>query len=311
MFLMNAYEKLRPLVMPQLVPLIIRAACLQGPSISDPHVRGPLSSHYADFRLVQVRCLQYLLWILRNAGGGAGPGGAPTPPAAASLTYPIEPHVPAIADALVHLLRNCPYLVATRKELLIVTRHLIQTAVRQYLPAHMDELMDEHVLCGQGRACTETLRHGACGLLAEILHSCRRQLKPYQLARATHLFASITAETSLPTSTKATCLRAMCVLVDPILQQAKAPATGNDPALRAQGRRLLCRILESLVGALKHLQSQVGQGSAACGVKSGAPHRGTAQGSVGRGGKFRGAAGYAEQGLPFSRWSRARSKVRK
>ncbi|GIL72029.1 hypothetical protein Vretifemale_2442, partial [Volvox reticuliferus] len=266
MFLMNAYERLRPTVLPQLVPLIIRAACLQGPSLSDAHVRGSLSQHYADFRLVQVRCLQYMLWLLRNAGAAAaaaagGVDGRPAAAAAAasSLAYPIEPHVPAIADALVHLLRQCPDVVTTRKELMIVTRHMLQTAVRTHLPGHMDELMDERALCGGGRACTETLRHGACGLLAEIVHNCRRQLRPHQLARATYLFASITCDASLPTSTRATCLRAMCVLVDPILQQAKAPATGHDPGLRTQGRRLLGRILESLVGAMKHLRAQGGR----------------------------------------------------
>ncbi|GFR40174.1 hypothetical protein Agub_g731, partial [Astrephomene gubernaculifera] len=281
MYLMNAYERLRPVVLPQLVPLIIRAACLPGPALSDPHVRGPLAQHYADFRLVQVRCLQYLLWLLRNAytaqqaAAAAAADGrhSASAAAAASLAFPIEPHVPAIAEALVHLLRQCPDVVTTRKELMIVTRHMLQTAVRTHLPAHMDELMDERALCGAGRACTETLRHGACGLLAEIVHNCRRQLRPHQLARATHLFASITYDASLPTSTRATCLRAMCVLVDPILQQAKAAAAQQaaaaaaggagagsaaaDPeGLKAQGRRLLGRILESLVAALKHLRMQ-------------------------------------------------------
>lgn len=208
--------------------------------------------------------MQYLLYLLRNAGAAAqaalaqqqaGHDGRPAS-AAASLAFPIEPHVPAIAEALVHLLCQAPDVVVTRKELMIVTRHLLQTAVRNYLPARLDELMDERVLCGSGRACNEMLRHAACGLLAEIVHNCRRQLKPQQLARATYLFASITCSASLPTATRATCLRAMCVLVDPILQQAKAPATGTDPGLRAQGRRLLGRILESLVAALKHLKSQ-------------------------------------------------------
>lgn len=277
MFLMNAYERLRPVVLPQLVPLVIRVACLPGPTLSEPHVRGSLAQHYADFRLVQVRCLQYLLWILRNAcaaaaaaSGGAGDSRAAAAAASSSLAFPIEPHVPAIADALVHLLRQCPDVVTTRKELMIVTRHMLQTAVRTHLPGHMDELMDERALCGSGRACTETLRHGACGLLAEIVHNCRRQLRPHQLARATYLFASITCDASLPTSTRATCLRAMCVLVDPILQQAKAPATGHDTVLRKQGRRLLGRILESLVAAMKHLRAQVWRwGPRGCGHRGG------------------------------------------
>lgn len=65
------------------------------------------------------------------------------------------PHpLPQITEGLVCLLRNCPDVVTTRKELLVITRHMLQTGVRNHLqPRHIDELLDERVMAGVSRAC--------------------------------------------------------------------------------------------------------------------------------------------------------------
>lgn len=64
-----------------------------------------------------------------------------------------------VPRSVIQLLRNCPpELASTRRELLIATRHILATEFRKGFVPHIDTLIDEQVLIGNGRTCYETLR---------------------------------------------------------------------------------------------------------------------------------------------------------
>ncbi len=54
---------------------------------------------------------------------------------------------------------DCPSdAAATRKELLIATRHILSTDFRNAFISKIDLLLQEHVLLGDGLTCNESLK---------------------------------------------------------------------------------------------------------------------------------------------------------
>lgn len=65
-----------------------------------------------------------------------------------------------IPKCVIQLLTNCPNeSAATRKELLIATRHILATDFRTAFIPHIDPLLDEKVWIGSGRTSYESLRY--------------------------------------------------------------------------------------------------------------------------------------------------------
>jgi transformation/transcription domain-associated protein len=89
------------------------------------------------------------------------------------LADALRPHAPRLSAAVVHLLLTCPDVVATRKELLVATRHMLGTEFRIAFAPHIDTLLSEHALLGTGRAAHEALRPLAFSLLVRC--GCRRR----------------------------------------------------------------------------------------------------------------------------------------
>ncbi|KAJ3116270.1 hypothetical protein HDU96_010044 [Phlyctochytrium bullatum] len=72
----------------------------------------------------------------------------------------LRPHEETIADAIVEIMKDCPpEAAATRKEILVATRHIWFSEFRSGFIKHMDILIDEDVLIGKGVTCRETLRY--------------------------------------------------------------------------------------------------------------------------------------------------------
>jgi transformation/transcription domain-associated protein len=71
----------------------------------------------------------------------------------------IKTYLDVFPVACVRLLRDCPPEdVATRKELLIATRHILSSEFRAAFIPHVDILLDERVLVGSGVTSREALR---------------------------------------------------------------------------------------------------------------------------------------------------------
>ncbi|KAF2718982.1 hypothetical protein K431DRAFT_252186 [Polychaeton citri CBS 116435] len=110
------------------------------------------------------------------------------------LAYLIRTHQNLLNDFLrelpnvvVRILQDCPReKSATRKELLVAIRHIINFNFRQVFLPKIKELLDEQTLIGDGLTSYETLRPLAYTMLADLIHHVRDQLSPEQI-RATIL----------------------------------------------------------------------------------------------------------------------------
>lgn len=108
------------------------------------------------------------------------------------LAYLLRAHQSKLTDFLndlptivVRLLQDCPReKSATRKELLVAIRHIINFNFRQIFLPKIIELLDERTLVGDGLTAYETLRPLAYTMLADLIHHVRDHLKPDQI-RAT------------------------------------------------------------------------------------------------------------------------------
>src|SRR4051812_20303663 len=95
----------------------------------------------------------------------------------------LRPHQPQIPEFLIRLLRDCPpEASATRKELLVATRHILSTDFRVSFVSKIDILLNEKVLVGTGVSSHDTLRPLAYSMLADLLHHVRTDLTPAQLS---------------------------------------------------------------------------------------------------------------------------------
>ena len=64
----------------------------------------------------------------------------------------MQPYEKLIAKAVVELLKRCPAkAVATRKELLVATRHILATDFRKGFFQYVNILLNENILMGTGR----------------------------------------------------------------------------------------------------------------------------------------------------------------
>ena len=164
----------------------------------------------------------------------------------------IQPHQEAISQSIVDLLRSCPDNVATRKELLVATRHVLSAQdFRRGFYTHLDALLDEEVLIGTGRACYDALRPLAYSFLAELVHHMRLELTLPQIRRTVYVFSRNVQDNSLPLSIQMTCVRLMHHLVESIFRRR------NDPAQAQEARANLIRILDTTVSKFRTVRPQV------------------------------------------------------
>ena len=145
MFIFQLYPRLMTVHMPALLPAMVDAVALQGPAYDKLPLH--LRPAYAELRAAQVKTVSFVTFLLRVLGDA------------------LRPHAPRLSAAVVHLLVTCPDVVATRKELLVATRHMLSTEFRVAFRAHTDTLLSEQALLGSGRAAHDALRPLAFSLL--------------------------------------------------------------------------------------------------------------------------------------------------
>lgn len=185
----------------EFVPLIMTTITLQ-----------PLAQHrnspnfnkeiFVDFMGAQIKTLSFLAYIIRL------------------FQEVIQSHSPTMVKGMLSLLQLCPKEVAhLRKELLVATRHILATDLRNKFVPVMDKLFDEDLLLGRGFTTHESLRPLAYSTLADLVHHVRQHLQINTLAEAVYLFSKNVHDESLPTSIQTMSCKLLLNLVDCIRQR--------------------------------------------------------------------------------------------
>ncbi|KAI7902282.1 uncharacterized protein BX663DRAFT_552217 [Cokeromyces recurvatus] len=186
-------------------------------------------SVYNDFIVAQVKTMSFLAYILR------------------SYTAFLRPFQNQIPEFVLRLLRECPpESSATRKELLVATRHILSTDFRTSFVSKIDLLLNEKVLIGTGVTSYDTLRPLAYSMLADLVHHIRSELSPSQLRRTVYMYTRNLHDPTLAPSIQTMCGKLLLNLIDCII---KIPN-------RAEGRGLLMRILDAFAHKFATLNMQ-------------------------------------------------------
>ena len=225
MLLFQLYPKYIQDNIPLLTPLMMGGLALRAPLAAYKLQR----ERYREFVACQVKTLSFLTYLLRG------------------FSELMKPHEEAISKAVIALMIACPGdAVATRKELLVATRHILATEFRRGFYRHVDTLLDEKVLIGLGRPSRDALRPLAFSTLADLVHHVRAELNLSQLSRVVLLFSRNLHDPRLPLNVQTTSVRLLLNLVDFVFH--------NRDADISKGQRLLVHILQTLVSKFDTLR---------------------------------------------------------
>lgn len=184
---------------------------------------------YNEFIVAQVKTMSFLAYILR------------------SYTTLLRPYQHQIPDFVLRLLRECSAeSSATRKELLVATRHILSTDFRTSFVPKIDLLLNENVLIGTGVTAHDTLRPLAYSMLADLIHHIRAELSAAQLSRTIYIYSRNLHDGTLAPSIQTMCGKLLLNLIDCIM---KIPD-------KSEGRELLMRILDAFASKFEALNTQ-------------------------------------------------------
>lgn len=185
----------------EFVPLIMTTITLQ-PSPAHRNAPNFNKEIFVDFMGAQIKTLSFLAYIIRL------------------FQDVINNHSTNMVKGMLSLLQLCPKEVAhLRKELLVATRHILATDLRNKFVSSMDRLFDEDLLLGRGYTTHESLRPLAYSTLADLVHHVRQHLNINTLAEAVYLFSKNVHDESLPTSIQTMSCKLLLNLVDCIRQR--------------------------------------------------------------------------------------------
>ncbi|ORE10738.1 hypothetical protein BCV72DRAFT_199208 [Rhizopus microsporus var. microsporus] len=186
-------------------------------------------SLYNEFIVAQVKTMSFLAYILR------------------SYTNLLRPYHDQIPEFVLRLLRECPpESSATRKELLVATRHILSTEFRADFVPKIDLLLNESVLIGTGVTAHDTLRPLAYSMLADLVHHIRAELSPVQISRTIYIYSRNLHDPTLAPSIQTMCGKLLLNLIDCIMRIED----------KSQGRALLMRILDAFANKFEALNIQ-------------------------------------------------------
>ncbi|KAJ7276442.1 hypothetical protein B0H12DRAFT_1227571 [Mycena haematopus] len=171
-----------------------------------PTIQNPTA--YSDFLSAQAKILSYLTYVMRF-----------DPPNQAA-------HGDTLLLATLRLLQDCPAnAIATRKELIVVFRHLLAGVHRRAIIPQMDKLFDERVLLGTGVTGREMFRSHIYSALADLFHHTRNDLSLPQLTHVVLVYTRIMHNPALPTGVHPMFAKILISLIDTIVSKDNVPAT--------------------------------------------------------------------------------------
>ncbi|XP_012223234.1 transformation/transcription domain-associated protein isoform X2 [Linepithema humile] len=206
------------------VPIVITTISLQ-PSPQHRASPGFNKEVFVDFMGAQVKTLSFLAYVIRV------------------YQDVISQNSAMLVKGILGLFTLCPMEVAhLRKELVIASRHILATDLRNQFIPHMEIFFNEDIFIGHGWTAHEALRPLAYSTLADLVHHVRLQLPLSDVSRAVHLYGKNLLDQTLPTAVQMVSCKLLMNLVDTVRQRSDAENSN-------QGRELLMRIL--LVFVLK------------------------------------------------------------
>lgn len=127
-------------------------------------------------------------------------------------------------EAVTRLLQDCPSDdVATRKELLVATRHILNSESRAAFIPYIDILLEEKVLVGTGVTSREALRPLAYSVVADLIHHVRNDLPPQQLARVVYIFSLNLNDATFSSSIQTMCAKLLNTIIESIHSRVDGP----------------------------------------------------------------------------------------
>ncbi|KAJ2001784.1 transcription-associated protein 1, partial [Coemansia thaxteri] len=190
-----------------------------------PHWR----SAFVDLITAQSKTLSFLAFFARG------------------FTALLLPCQARIAQLTLQLLCACPAeATATRKEMLIATRHIVSTEIRKAFVPIADRFLDMQVLVGSGLASQCILKPFAFSMLADLMHHIRSELSPSQLSRMVDFYSSCMHDQQLSSGVHTMCAKLLHNITECIM---------NIPN-RQHGRVLLLAILKTFISSFAAIGDQ-------------------------------------------------------
>jgi len=204
------------------VPIVITTISLQ-PSLQHRASPGFNKEVFVDFMGAQIKTLSFLAYVIR------------------AYQDIISQNSAMLVKGILGLFSLCPMEVAhLRKELVIASRHILATELRNQFIPHMEIFFNEDIFIGRGWTAHEALRPLAYSTLADLVHHVRLQLPLNDISRAVHLYSKNLLDQTLPTAVQMVSCKLLMNLVDTVRQRSDAENS-------SQGRELLIRILSVFV----------------------------------------------------------------
>ncbi|KAK3667314.1 transcription-associated protein 1 [Elasticomyces elasticus] len=126
---------------------------------------------FGDLVTAQVKTMSFLAYLLRTYQNA------------------LSDFLQTLPDLTVRLLRDVPRShTATRKELLVAIRHIINFNFRAHFLPVILPLLDPRTLVGDSLTADITLRPLAYTMLADLIHHVREQLSPAQIAKVVNVY---------------------------------------------------------------------------------------------------------------------------
>jgi transformation/transcription domain-associated protein len=243
MLMFQLYPKFLRSNIPVLINVMMEALALRAPPLQsikqgnqplDSNAKRLYFSRSRELVAAQAKTLSFLTYLLRG------------------FSNDLKPYEDRLASNVVALMSTCPReFISTRKELLVATRHLLNSEFRNGFFRHVDALLDERVLMGSHHRYSEQtiLRPLGYTTLSDLVHHVRSLLTMPQMSRVVSMFSRVLHDSSmtLPMSTQYTAVRTLLSVVDIVFH--------NKDRNPQHGRDILVRILKTLVDKLSELQN--------------------------------------------------------
>ncbi len=252
MLMFQLYPKYVNNNVPVLIRVMMEALALRAPKLEsltgspssspsssiNPQAKRLYTSRTRELVGAQAKTLSFLTYLLR------------------SFSSELKAYEDRLANNVVSLMSICPReSVSTRKELLVATRHLLNSDFRKGFFKHVDVMLDERVLMGFYNPNVVSdqamLRPLAYTTLSDLVQHVRTGLTMLQISRVVTIFSRVLHDSSmtLPMSTQYIAIRTLLSVVDVIFHN-KDP----NPQL---GRDMLVRALSAMVNKLSSLCENV------------------------------------------------------
>lgn len=243
MLMFQLYPKFLRSNIPGLINVMMEGLALRAPTLQsitqgqqplDTNAKRLYFSRCQELVAAQAKTLSFLTYLLRG------------------FSNDLKPYEDRLATNVVALMSTCPReFISTRKELLVATRHLLNSDFRNGFFRHIDALLDERVLMGSHHRYSEqtVLRPLGYTTLSDLVHHVRAKLTLNQISKVVSIFSRVLHDSSmvLPMSTQYTAVRTLLSLLDIVFNNKD-----RDPQI---GRDILVRILKTLVDKLDALHS--------------------------------------------------------